>query len=150
LSGDLSLDEYRAVASAKTGSQWRLATESGALVAGAGSEVITQYGEFGHALGLLFQAWNDLRGSTGADGKRDLEYRRSLPVLAAEKLEQDQGLDTTQKLVGGQLYTIVQIETLHQQATDTLARCPEPGRLALFLDALAVRKVLGDGAQGQV
>jgi hypothetical protein len=146
LRDNLSLEDYQAVAAAKTGAQWRLATRSGALVAGAGPEVAACYGDYGRALGLLFQAWNDLYGLSGADGKRDREHQRSLPVLAASEMKRDRTLDVAQELVGGQIYTIVQIEMLHQRAAEVLARCPEAGRLALFLDNLTVAKVLGDVA----
>jgi hypothetical protein len=146
LSGDLSLEDYETVAAAKTGAQWQLATRAGALIAGADPEVTARYGDFGLALGMLFQGWNDLYGLSGADGKRDREHGRSLPMLAALRMRQDQMLDRSQELVGGQLYAIVQIEMLHQRAAGALDRCPERGRLALFLDKLAVQEVLDDVA----
>jgi hypothetical protein len=146
LSGNLSLEDYPVVAAAKTGAQWGLATRAGALIAGADPEIVDRYGEFGRALGVLFQGWNDLYGLSGIGGKQDREHGRSLAMLAALRMGQDRMLDRSQELLGGQLYTIVQIEMLHRRAAEALDRCPEGGKLGLFLDELAVQKVLGDVA----
>lgn len=142
LGDGLTLDDYAAVAAAKSGSLFRLACWSGAVVASAPVEVADRYGAFGEALGLLIQAWNDLYGLEGALGKQDRGHQRTLPILAALALAErsegqcDPPADSTLEQ-GGKLYAVMQAALLHQQATEALADCPSPGRLSLFLDAYA-------------
>jgi hypothetical protein len=138
----LTLDDYAAVAAAKSGSLFRLACRSGAIAAGAPAEVTDRYGAFGEALGLLIQAWNDLYGLEGALGKQDRDHQRTLPILATQALaEQSEGqskpaaADILEQ--GGRLYAVMQAALLHQQAVEALVRCPAAGRLSLFLDAYA-------------
>jgi geranylgeranyl pyrophosphate synthase len=149
----LTLDDYAAVAAAKSGSLFRLACWSGAVVAGAPAEVADRYGAFGEALGLLIQTWNDLYGLEGALGKRDRGHQRTLPILATLALAgQSEGrgeppaAGTLEQ--GGRLYAVMQATLLHQQAAAALARCPMPGRLSLFLDAYAPETlVAGSGRE---
>lgn len=142
LGDDLVLEDYAAVATAKTGSLFRLACWSGAVVASAPAEVADRYGAFGEALGLLIQAWNDLYGLEGALGKQDRGHQRTLPVLATLALAgQNEGRGNPPPAgtleQGGKLYAVMQAALLHQQATEALAHCPTPGRLSLFLDGYA-------------
>lgn len=142
LSDDLTLDDYAAVGAAKSGSLFRLACWSGAVVAGAPADLADRYGAFGEALGLLIQAWNDLYGLEGALGKQDRGHRRTLPILAALALGgQSEGrgerLAAGTLEQGGRLYAVMQAALLHQQAMEALACCSAPGRLSLFLSAYA-------------
>mgnify|MGYP003681899213 CR=1 FL=1 len=147
LGDDMSLEDYQAVAVAKTGSLFRLGCWSGALVAGASADVAEQYGAFGEALGMLIQAWNDLYGLEGAPGKQDLGHQRSLPILAALAMAggggaPDEALIDSAEGEGGRLYALVQAELLHQVASDALALCPAPGHLSLFLDSYSTGRLL--------
>ena len=150
LGDDLGLEDYQAVAVAKTGSLFRLGGWSGAVVAGASADVAEQYGAFGEALGMLIQAWNDLYGLEGALGKQDVGRQRSLPILAALAMTggsgaADEALVGSAEGEGGRLYALVQVELLHQQAMDALACCPAPGRLSLFLESYSTGQLLAGG-----
>jgi geranylgeranyl pyrophosphate synthase len=152
LGDDLSLEDYQAVAVAKTGSLFRLGGWSGAVVAGTSAEVAARYGAFGEALGLLIQAWNDLYGLEGALGKEDVGHQRSLPILAALAMAgggepPKEALIDSAEGEGGRLYALVQAELLHQVALDALALCPAPGRLSLFLDSYSTGQLLA-GEEG--
>ena len=150
LGDDMSLEDYQAVAVAKTGSLFRLGGWFGAVVAGASADVAEQYGAFGEALGLLIQAWNDLYGLEGALGKRDVGHQRSLPILAALAMaggggSPDEALAGSVEGEGGRLYALVQAELLHQQASEALALCPASGRLSLFLESYSTGQLLAGG-----
>jgi len=153
LGDDLGLEDYQAVAVAKTGSLFRLGSWSGAAVAGTSADVAEQYGIFGEALGLLIQAWNDLYGLEGALGKQDVGHQRSLPILAALAMAGGSGAQG-ETLVGsaesdaGKLYALVQADLLHQQASGALALCPTAGRLSLFLESYSTGQLLA-GAREQ-
>jgi hypothetical protein len=112
----------------------RLGCRAGAMVAGAAAEDVWRYGDFGQALGILAQAWNDVYGITGAGGKRDVEQSRSLPILATSALDPARYEPGSTSGQVGQLYALTQIQLLHGRAAEALARCPAPGRLGLFLD----------------
>jgi hypothetical protein len=148
---DLSLDDYQAVTRAKTGSLFRLAAWSGARVAGADDPTAERYGIFGETLGLLIQVWNDLYGLEGVMGKQDAGHKRTLPILAALEMCPEGGTaqDGPEGLSGlgqaGRLYALTQAGLLHQEAADTLARCPASGRLSLFLDAYSVQHLVSGG-----
>jgi geranylgeranyl pyrophosphate synthase len=155
LSDDLTLDDYAAVATAKSGSLFRLACWSGAVVAGAPADLADRYGAFGEALGLLIQAWNDLYGLEGALGKQDRDHQRTLPILAALALsgqgEQRGELPAADALEqGGRLYAVIQAALLHEQAMEALAHCPAPGRLSLFLDAYAPEQFVTGSRGGDI
>jgi hypothetical protein len=150
LGDDLELEDYQAVAEAKTGSLFRLGAWCGTVVAGASADVAERYGTFGEALGLLIQAWNDLYGLEGALGKEDVGHQRSLPILAALAMAggdepPDEVLVDSAEGEGGRLYALVQAELLHQVASDALALCPAPGRLSLFLDSYSTGRLLAGG-----
>jgi geranylgeranyl pyrophosphate synthase len=134
LGDDLSLGDYEAVAGAKSGSLFRLGCRVGALVAEAPAEAVALYGDFGQALGILVQVWNDFQGLAGLGGKKDIEHRRTLPILAALALEQGEYEPYSAEGRTGELYALVQLQRLHERAAKALARCPAPGRLTSFLD----------------
>ena len=134
LSDGLSLGDYEAVAGAKSGTLFGLGCRAGAIVAGAPTDVADGYGEFGHNLGILVQIWNDLEGMAGRRGKRDAVYRRSLPLLAAQSLGPPADEPGSAEAQAGNLYALVRLQAYHQRAAAALARCPAPGRLAIFLE----------------
>lgn len=138
LSNDLSLDDYEAVAGAKSGALFRLGCRTGAMVAGASAETVERYGDFGYNLGILVQVWNDVFGLAGLKGKKDAEQQRALPILASKAVEPDlkPGGHRPETTVGqtGQLYAVLQLGILHQRTAEALARCLAAGSLALFLD----------------
>jgi geranylgeranyl pyrophosphate synthase len=129
LGDELSLDDYEAVAGAKTGALFWLGCRAGALLAGASPEVTGRYGDFGCSLGILAQVWNDILGLAGVEGKNDAEQRRALPILAALAMDQSQ----SDGRLAGQLYTVLQLGFLYQRASEALAMCPAPGSLPRVL-----------------
>lgn len=86
--GDLTLDAYWPMVGGKTAALLAACTELGALVANASPEVRKAYRQFGHDLGLAFQALDDILGIwgdaalTGKSSESDLlAGKKSLPVL---------------------------------------------------------------------
>jgi geranylgeranyl diphosphate synthase, type I len=86
--GDLTLDAYWSMVSGKTAALLSACTELGALAAQTSSERQESFREFGHFLGLAFQAKDDLLGIwgdsalTGKSAESDLlSGKKSLPVL---------------------------------------------------------------------
>lgn len=138
----LSLNDYEQVAGAKSGSLFRLGCRAGALVAGAPPDVIAQYGDFGYNLGIVAQMWNDLEGLAGVRGKGDAGQQRSLPIVTTQTMERMEPGSSPEKGPVGSLYTLVRLQTFHQRAAEALARCPEEGRLALFLDSYSTRRLV--------
>lgn len=147
LSEDLSLDDYEAVAGAKSGSLFRLGCRAGAMVANVSPEVVGQYGDFGFNLGVVAQMWNDLQGLAGVKGKEDSEQQRSLPILAAQAVEGMQPGPVQEEGQVGSLYTLVQLQVFHQRAVDALDQCPEAGQLSLFLDAFGTHRLVEEARQ---
>jgi geranylgeranyl pyrophosphate synthase len=139
LAEELTLDDYEQVAGAKSGSLFRLGCRAGALVADAPPDVIAQYGEFGYNLGVVAQMWNDLQGLAGVRGKGDSEQERSLPLLAVRAVQKMQPALSGEGGGVGPLYALVRLQVFHQRAVEALARCPEAGRLPLFLESYATR-----------
>jgi geranylgeranyl pyrophosphate synthase len=142
LGDDLSLNEYEQVAGAKSGLLFRLGCRAGALVAGAPPYVIAQYGDFGYNLGIVAQMWNDLEGLAGVRGKGDAGQQRSLPIVTAQTIERMEPGSSPEEGPVGSLYTLVRLQVFHQRATEALARCPEEGRLAIFLDSYSTRRLV--------
>lgn len=147
LDDDLSLDDYEAVAGAKSGTLSRLGCRAGAIITGAPAQVICLYGDFGYNLGILDQVWNDLRGAAGVQGKRDADHRRALPHLAAQALDPAAAVPQPAEEQAGQLYTLVQLQAYHQRAAEALAKCPAPGRLPLFLDRYSPHPLIERASQ---
>ncbi|HXH23082.1 MAG TPA: polyprenyl synthetase family protein [Dehalococcoidia bacterium] len=88
--GDVSLAEYTAMISRKTGALFAAALATGAIMAGAGSGEAEKLARFGRELGLAFQIRDDILGIWGegtATGKpvgADIAKRKkSLPVVHA-------------------------------------------------------------------
>ena len=86
--GTLDLEAYWPMVSGKTAALLATCTEIGPLVAGADATCCAAYREFGHSLGLAFQAQDDLLGIwgdaslTGKSAESDLlAGKKSLPVL---------------------------------------------------------------------
>lgn len=86
----VTLEDYWRMASGKTAALLAAATELGALVAGAEPAFRKAYRQFGHALGLAFQAQDDNLGIwgdaalTGKSSESDLlSGKKSLPVIFA-------------------------------------------------------------------
>ncbi|MCL7455474.1 MAG: polyprenyl synthetase family protein [Anaerolineae bacterium] len=147
LRDDRSLHDYEQIAGAKSGSLFRLGCRAGALVAGAPVDVAGRYGDFGYNLGVVAQMWNDLQGLAGLRGKGDAGQQRALPTLAQQAAEEMAAGPSPEAGQVGSLYTLVRIQVFHRRATEALARCPEPGRLSLFLDAYGMRHLVEKAQQ---
>ena len=87
---DVSVDECMAMEANKTGALLACASSIGAVLAGAPERTVTALGDFGHHLGLAFQAVDDLLGIwgepevTGKPAWSDLRQRKkSVPVAVA-------------------------------------------------------------------
>ncbi len=85
---DLPLDAYWSMVSGKTAALLACCTELGALLGGADSVITAKYHQFGHYLGLAFQAQDDLLGiwgdveKTGKSTSSDLfTKKKTLPVI---------------------------------------------------------------------
>lgn len=85
---ELSIESYWLMVSGKTSALLAACTELGGLVAGCSPEEQQSYHEFGHALGLAFQAQDDYLGIwgdaelTGKSIESDLVTgKKSLPIL---------------------------------------------------------------------
>ena len=139
LNGDASLDDYEAVAAAKSGPLFRLGCYAGALAAGATLEVARLYGDFGRNLGVLVQMWNDMEGLAGLYGKRDIEAGRGLPVVAIGEIGGPAGDLFSEEGRAGQVYALARIEVQHQRTAEALSRCPAAGQLQEFVDTYSTR-----------
>ena len=90
---DLTLDDYWLMISGKTASLISACSNMGALIAGCDTSIRDLYREYGHNLGMAFQALDDLLGIwgdealTGKSNASDLiSGKKSLPVLYALEL----------------------------------------------------------------
>ncbi|MBN1535146.1 MAG: polyprenyl synthetase family protein [Anaerolineales bacterium] len=84
----VTLEEYWQMVEGKTAALISVCAELGALIAGASESVCQYYKDFGHFLGLAFQAQDDLLGIwgdaaiTGKSNESDLvSGKKTLPVL---------------------------------------------------------------------
>ncbi|MCJ7718136.1 MAG: polyprenyl synthetase family protein [Anaerolineales bacterium] len=84
----VSLDEYWQMVSGKTAALLAFSLEAGALCSGVSNEIQTSYHDFGHNLGLAFQAQDDILGIWGDQdqiGKSNtgdlVTGKKTLPVL---------------------------------------------------------------------
>jgi geranylgeranyl diphosphate synthase type I len=157
--GDLTLDAYWRMVSGKTAALLSACTELGALVANATEECRDGYRDFGHALGLAFQAQDDLLGIwgnsalTGKSAEGDLlAGKKSLPVLfgLSQKasffhrwgqggiLEKEvPALAKLLKAEGAYEYTQEAVNKLTQQALQALQRAHPQGDAGEALFTLA-------------
>jgi geranylgeranyl pyrophosphate synthase len=147
LNGDLSLGEYETVAGAKSGALFGLGCQAGAMIGSADPETAAQYRAFGCQLGVLVQAWNDVHGAFGKQGKHDVHQQRGLPVLAALALGADAYEQDSESGQAGRLYSLVKLQVFYQRCVDALARCPVPGHLVSFLDGYSPGRLQGDLGQ---
>ena len=100
---DVSVEECMAMEGNKTGALLACSSSIGAVLAGAPEETVTALAEFGHHLGLAFQAVDDLLGIwgrpevTGKPAWSDLRQRKkSVPVAVALSA----GTPSSKRLVG--------------------------------------------------
>ena len=157
--GDLNLDAYWSMVSGKTAALLSTCAELGALIANAGEERRDGYRDFGHSLGLAFQAQDDLLGIwgdsvlTGKSAESDLlSGKKSLPVLyglsqkATFSHRWEQGgilakevpaLAEQLKAEGAYDYTQTAVEKLTNQALRALKRAHPQGDAGQALYALA-------------
>ena len=87
---DVTVEESLAMCAGKTGALMACASASGALLGGGAAAAVASLSDYGHHLGLAFQAVDDLLGvwgepeETGKPAGNDLRQRKkSLPVAAA-------------------------------------------------------------------
>lgn len=93
---DVTLDEYLAMIRGKTAALIRVASQLGALIAGASPETVNHYASFGECLGLAFQIQDDWLGVWGEEavtgkpvGDDIRERKKNYPVVyALEQLAQ--------------------------------------------------------------
>jgi geranylgeranyl diphosphate synthase type I len=157
--GDLALEAYWPMVSGKTAALLAACTELGALTAESPEPICRSYRQFGHFLGLAFQALDDLLGIwgdaalTGKSADSDLlSGKKSLPVLfglaqnGAFALRWRRGSitpDETPALAaqleveGGRAYTQEQANHLTDQAMQALQAAHPVGEAGQALNELA-------------
>lgn len=150
---------YLTMISGKTAALLGLATELGAIIAGAPEANQSALREFGQALGKAFQMIDDLLGLWGDPAKTGkpvgsdlLKRKKTLPILHGmasspalrrRLLSPDFGeADVAPALAeleasGSQAYTEARAETFHRQAHEALARSGGTGQAQETLTALA-------------
>ena len=86
----VSVDDYYAMISGKTGALLAASSEIGAITAGAAGDSVSSYREYGAALGRAFQLQDDILGiwgderETGKSAASDiLSKKKTLPVVIA-------------------------------------------------------------------
>jgi geranylgeranyl diphosphate synthase type I len=159
--GDLDLEAYWPMVSGKTAALLATSTELGPLIAGADAACCAAYREFGHSLGLAFQAQDDLLGIwgdaalTGKSAESDLlTGKKSLPVLYGLSLngafaqawqagpiraEEVPKLADQLKLEGAFDYTLERANRLTNQALKALDMAHPHGEAGEGLRILAQR-----------
>lgn len=142
LDTELVLEDVERVAAAKSGALFRIGCRAGALIAGASSEVVERFGEFGANLGIVAQLWNDLEGLEGVRGKRDVEQGRGLPAVVARSASNEVDFPMAETERAAMLYALVRIKVYHRRAAKALARCPAAGRLPRFLDVYSPGRMI--------
>jgi geranylgeranyl diphosphate synthase, type I len=157
--GDLFLEAYWSMVSGKTAALLSACTELGALAAQTNPGRQDSFREFGHSLGLAFQAKDDLLGIwgdsalTGKSSESDLLARKkSLPVLyglnqngafanrwKAERINEQEVASLAEQLKseGGFEYTQEVVKRLTSQALQALERAAPEGDAGIALFALA-------------
>jgi geranylgeranyl diphosphate synthase, type I len=159
--GDLDLEAYWPMVSGKTAALLATCTELGALITGADAACCAAYREFGHSLGLAFQAQDDFLGIwgdaalTGKSAESDLlTAKKSLPVLYGLSLngtfaqawqagpiqaEDVPKLAGQLKLEGAFDYTLERANLLTDQALKALDLALPHGEAGEALHTLALR-----------
>jgi geranylgeranyl diphosphate synthase, type I len=157
--GDLNLDAYWSMVSGKTAALLSTCAELGSLIANASEQRQEAFRDFGHSLGLAFQAQDDLLGIwgdsalTGKSTEGDLlTGKKSLPVLyglsqqAAFAHRWEQGRISAEevpvlaeqlKAEGALDYTQTVVEELTVQALHALEHARPQGEAGQALHELA-------------
>jgi len=145
---DVTLDEYLHMIRSKTAALTRVASQLGALIAGAPPETVAHYARFGEDLGMAFQIQDDWLGVWGEEavtgkpvGDDICERKKNYPVVYAlqrlsttgdprlANLYQREQMDetTVQKIldilheVGAETRTMEAAGAYHEQALAALA-----------------------------
>jgi geranylgeranyl diphosphate synthase type I len=156
---DLTLEAYWSMVSGKTAALLGACTEIGALTAGTADSNCASYRQFGIALGLAFQAQDDLLGIwgdeevTGKSAESDLlSGKKSLPVLFglsqggafAQRWSSGEitpneipGLVSMLEADGARAYTQEQIKLLTDKALNELEQSKPGGEAGSALKELA-------------
>jgi geranylgeranyl diphosphate synthase type I len=164
--GDLSLEAYWPMVKGKTAALLAACTETGALAASAPEDCRAAYRRFGQALGLAFQAQDDILGIwgdaalTGKSADSDLlAGKKSLPVLfglsqegkfAARwvqgpiQAEEVEGLAAQLEAEGGRAFAEETANRLTQEALAALAETGPRGEAGEALAELANRLLRRD------
>ncbi len=158
----VTVAEYQAMASAKTGSLLSAATAIGAELGGAQPDVVSTFDRIGRHLGLAFQCVDDILGIwgdpeiTGKPVLGDLrEGKKSLPILGAlasksdavpelraalvQPVRSDEWLRHIALLIeraGGRTFTEEQARRHLGQARTLLAQLSMPARVRTEFDVL--------------
>lgn len=158
---DLPLDSYWPMVSGKTAALLSACTKIGAVVAGGNPKICDAFGDFGHFLGLAFQAQDDLLGIwgdaalTGKSSESDLvSGKKSLPVLYGLSKNGDFAARWRQGPIsgsevkdmadlleaeGGRSFTQETAEKLTDQALKALENARPQGKSGDALKILALR-----------
>jgi geranylgeranyl diphosphate synthase type I len=159
--GDLTLEAYWPMVGGKTAALLAACTETGALAAGAPESCRAAYRRFGHALGLAFQARDDILGIwgdaalTGKSADSDLlAGKKSLPVLyglsqrgkfatrwaqGPIQVEEVQGLAAQLEAEGGRAFAEENAARLTHEALAALVEADPQGEAGEALAELANR-----------
>lgn len=159
--GDITLKDYWPMVNGKTAALLSACTELGALTAGTDESARRLYREFGHLLGLAFQAQDDLLGIWGdaaLSGKSNesdlLSGKKSLPVLygldrnrafAARwrqgpiRPDEISRLATQLEAEGGRAFTESAAADLTNRALQTLDEAKPRGEAGEALKALTLK-----------
>lgn len=104
---DVSLDDYLAMISRKTGALFDAALALGAVAAGASGEKVAALGRCGRQLGLAFQVRDDMLGiwgdvdRTGKPVAADIHrHKKSLPIVFALERAEADDLERLQSVFG--------------------------------------------------
>jgi geranylgeranyl diphosphate synthase type I len=115
----VTLPEYERMIAGKTAALLSAALAVGALLGGAGPEVVRSYGDFGRELGLAFQITDDILGIwgdpaiTGKSAASDIVTRKkTLPVLYAQRWEQEQGHADLSRIYSGPALAETEVPTV--------------------------------------
>lgn len=147
---DVSVDDYWTMVRGKTAALLACSAEIGALVGGANAQVQKKLHDYGVAVGLAFQAWDDWLGIwgdialTGKSTDSDLVAgKKSLPVVfglahngefarrwraGKTRPEDVQSMAELLSDEGAQAYTVERVETFTKQAIDLLSEAIQPNQ----------------------
>lgn len=155
-----TLDESLEIARKKTASLFRLSALSGAFCAGASTEAIKRYAEFGEALGISFQILDDILDVTGDEsllGKKpgvDIKEKKpsyinlvitqsSNPELLATQQALLSPIELTEEQIGEHLSAIKKAPEVVAEAQAAARKHAEIARKALnAAGELTVKKSL--------